>query len=487
MLPFLSVLLAASTGSAAAATAVPCGATIASTTVLAADVGPCNTGDGIVVRGSNIVLDLNGHRVFSTAPLPRSRGTDPGGNPIPDNSVGIHLRKARSVTVRGGTVEGFSAGVAIDGGGSNTVTGLIAQHNQGACLIEGQITPTQLPGKYGDGIVMFSSSNNRVLRNLVQGNGPFSGISVVTDEDLRTGRVTGSLPSGNVISGNQVADNATCRADTGIRIEGPGATHNTVSDNQVSGSDVEGIAVEETFNIDLSVPNCNAFPDDPSAPDTCPTFDPPQPNNQENVIKKNLVFGNSVHGPTRGGIGLLSFFSYIGASGQPSSIGANNNTVSRNVVTRNFGHGVAVNSMGNRILDNVAVDNNQAHCPHPPRVVNPNSVPNCNFGPFGGPFGPRFDLVDNNGVAFVPKIVPPPPPPAPFEIMFALAPGARPCDHNVWSGNVYATAFPRCTTAGGRHVPTTGAFPMSAAVAGPSPVTAKAPGYRLMSRGRLIQ
>lgn len=423
---------------AAAASTIACGATLTRSTTLTADVGPCNNGDGVIISGRGIILDLNGYKVFSEAPLPRSAGTGPDGNPIPDNSVGIHLRNATGVTVGGGTVQGFSAGVAIEGGRGNTVSGMTAQHNVAPCLREGDVVATQLPGKFGDGIVMFSSSNNRVQGNLVQSNGPFSGISIVTATDPVTARVTGALPSGNVISGNLVRDHAGCRAEMGIRVEGPGATNNTVSGNEVSGSDVEGIAVLATFNIDLSVPNCNPFPDDPTAPDTCPTLNPPQPVNQRNLISGNHVTNASMHGATRGGIGLLNFFPYIGSSGQPSNLGADNNTVLGNWVERNFGNGIAVNSHGNKILNNVSVNNNQAGCPHPspflpPRTPNP--PPTCFFSPFGGAFGPRFDLLDSTAVNQVPKVLPIPPdafPPTPYEVIFVLTPGKPPCDSNTW-------------------------------------------------------
>ncbi|MDQ6728543.1 MAG: right-handed parallel beta-helix repeat-containing protein [Actinomycetota bacterium] len=446
---------------AAGTATIGCGAILTQSTTLTADVGPCNSGDALRVGTSGITVDLAGHRVFSTAPLPRSSGTGPDGRPVPDDSVGIHLQQVSGVAVRGGTVEGFSAGVAIEGGGGNTVSSMIVQHNLAPCLQEGEVTPTQLPGKFGDGIVMFSSSNNRVQGNLVQSNGPFSGVSIVTETDPVTARVDGPLPSGNVVSGNLVRDHAACRAEMGIRVEGPGATNNTVSGNSVDGSDVEGIAVLATFNIDLSVPNCNAFPDDPPGPDTCPTFNPPQPQNSHNLISGNHVTHASMHGPTRAGIGLLNFFPYLGSSGQPSSLGADNNTVRGNLVERNFGNGIAVNSHGNSILDNVSENNNQAGCPRPSRIQppgTPNAAPTCFFAPFGGPYGPRFDLLDNTAVNMVPKSLPPPPPP--FEVMFVVAPGRPPCDSNTWSGNTYGTAFPTCTTANGRQVPAASPMPL---------------------------
>lgn len=125
-------------------------------TVLDRDIGPCR-GDGILVTASNITLDLNGHRVFGS---PQRLG----------DFAGIHLRAVHGVTVRRGTVTGFDAGVWIERGSANTVTGMIVRDNLGAP--EGAST-------LGDGIVLFHSAGNRILRNQVVHNGPFDGIGVL--------------------------------------------------------------------------------------------------------------------------------------------------------------------------------------------------------------------------------------------------------------------------------------------------------------------
>src|SRR5947209_7621787 len=94
-------------GTAAAANPT-CGQTITASVTLTADVGPCNTGDGLVVQGaSNILINLNGHRVFANAPLPRNIGTTPCLFPtpstplcyVPADFVGIHVLDSTNVTV----------------------------------------------------------------------------------------------------------------------------------------------------------------------------------------------------------------------------------------------------------------------------------------------------------------------------------------------------------------------------------------------------
>ncbi|MCA1683515.1 MAG: right-handed parallel beta-helix repeat-containing protein [Actinobacteria bacterium] len=275
-------------GTAAAANPT-CGQTITASVTLTADVGPCNNGDGLVVEGaSNIVINLNGHRVFANAPLPRNLGCVqspspnaavpvpvpctpalPGAQPVvfaPADFVGIHILDSTGVVVRSGTVEGFSAGIAIEGGGGNTVRNILAQNNQGPCV--GEDFTTQAVGTYGDGIVILSSTNNKIQSNVTQNNGPFDGIGVVANTFLAVQPVPDQpLPTGNQITNNVSQKNNTCFADIGIKIEGPGASNNTVSGNQVTANFNEGIFLAAVNTIDFS----GAFPPPGQSP-TCSNF-----------------------------------------------------------------------------------------------------------------------------------------------------------------------------------------------------------------------
>jgi streptogramin lyase len=125
--------------------------------VLTRDVGPCR-GDGIVVRGSHLTLDLNGHKIFAAH------------GPRVGDFAGIHLDNAFSVTLKHGEVTGFDAGVWLDGGAANIVTGLNVHDNVGA--------PEQA-SKLGDGIVLFHSAGNRLTDNNLTRNGVFDGIGVL--------------------------------------------------------------------------------------------------------------------------------------------------------------------------------------------------------------------------------------------------------------------------------------------------------------------
>ncbi len=196
--------------SPASAEHVQCGDLITESVTLDSDVGTC-PGDGLVVVADNVTVDLNGFRVF--------------GLNGPEEQVGIRLVDVSGVTVQNGTVSGFDAGVAIEGGSGNRIRTLVVRHNINDLV--GECT-------YGDGITVFDSDDNVIERNEVIHNGPYSGISLVGDSDR------------NVVRNNVVADNNVpnvredgttgpcaepfCRPiqDIGIRIEVPGANANRI-------------------------------------------------------------------------------------------------------------------------------------------------------------------------------------------------------------------------------------------------------------------
>ncbi len=201
----VATVLATVGGSTPAGAAhVSCGQTITQSTTLDGDVGPCSN-DGIIIGADNIVLDLNGHRVFGT--------------PQTGDGAGILLHNRRGVTVRRGSVTDFDGGVAIAGGGGNTVTQIVAHNNIGAS--EGH--PPAPSTNWGDGIAVQGSNDNRILFNDVQNNGPFSGIGLFTG-DTDHPFIPPATVEGNVIQGNNVQNNVACRLgpfcdNDGIRLE----------------------------------------------------------------------------------------------------------------------------------------------------------------------------------------------------------------------------------------------------------------------------
>ena len=342
---------------ASAAVVAGCGTNISTSTTLTADVGPCS-GDGVVVTASNITLDLGGHRVFGTGAQVQQ--------------VGIRLQNVSGVTVRHGSVDGFAAGVLVLHGAGNTVTGLDSHDNNSTTFVA-----DNPDAEFGDGILILGSSNNLVQGNRVRHNGPFSGISVVT-EDVQLGPpvpvtgstladvITGPIPRGNLILNNVLADNnvpLVCPSsgftpggttnggvgpctpgdpvfgeDIAIRLEGPSTTNNVVSGNTIMNSGRDGISVENTNN-----------------PDNAPSSD--------NEISHNRVLANgyqttvfdAVFNSRLGGDGIFlrcfPFFSVL--SGCPTRI-----TIQRNQVLNNASDGIATGrSTSNAVIGNVAEGN----------------------------------------------------------------------------------------------------------------------------------
>ncbi|MDQ4142224.1 MAG: right-handed parallel beta-helix repeat-containing protein, partial [Actinomycetota bacterium] len=252
----------------------------------------CPTGHGLVVVGSNIVLDLNGFQVK-------------GLNSVAEETVGVLLRGVTGVTVKNGTVSGFDAGVVNGRGSGNTVEGLTLRENIGNHSNCG----------FGDGLATFNSSYNVIRNNTIERNGPFSGISVVGPS------------TGNAVRDNRVGDNSLLGVcgrpdqDIGIRIEGPGATGNTVSGNVVERNGIAGIALHSTLKAD--------------------------PPNLNNTVADNRAAENGVSG---GGHGIAML-----PNGALSGVNrASANVIKGNTVVLNASDGILV---GNGSVDNSLLKN----------------------------------------------------------------------------------------------------------------------------------
>lgn len=184
---------------------VTCGQTILVSTVLDGNL-TCTA--GLTIGADNITLDMAGFTLT--------------GSPDPSDGPGILLNGRTGVTVKNGTVRLWDAGVAVDGGSGNTVTGMRAFDNRSAF------------SDFGEGIGVYFSNNNRITNNQVRNNGPYAGISIL-------------LGSFNVVDGNQIADNTMSPTNTdGIRLENigrNGSNDNVVTNNQVTNSALDGITV----------------------------------------------------------------------------------------------------------------------------------------------------------------------------------------------------------------------------------------------------
>jgi parallel beta-helix repeat protein len=316
---------------------VSCGAVITASTTLHGNVGPC-TSTAITVDADNVTLNLNGFRVFCT--------------PNPGDGAGILVRQQQNVTVTNGTVTDCDAGVVIQNGSRNTVSRMTARDNIG-----------QAPGSpttgLGDGILIEGSSDNTIVGNLVDHNGPFSGIGLIEVPDSDH-PFPAAPTTGNVIRNNVVTNSTPCRAsgfcdNDGIRVEpqvGPG---NVIDRNVVRNSGLDGISL---FGFTT-----------------------------QNTVSNNHVEGNGFTGAVAGdGIRVFGF----------------DNLIQRNTAIRNAAGGISVgrrppstapfpatnpNGRNNRLLRNVARDNGilDLHDSNSPSCdnntwsgnVGPNSAPAC--------------------------------------------------------------------------------------------------------------
>ena len=325
-----------------AGAALPCGATITTSTMLTDDVGPCS-GDGLVITADGTTLNLAGHRVFGTA----AQGA----------SAGIRLDGVSGVTVLNGSVDNFDAGVVVFRGGSNTISSVNAHDNKANQFVADN--PDE--GQLGDGILILGSKNNKILNNTVRDNGPFSGISIVSETEDQS--VVGPLPTGNLISGNTIAHNAVpdvCTSageyfggpcnpgeavfnqNIGLRIEGPGASFTRVTHNTITQSGREGLAVLNTRN----------------------RFTPPDafsPQNTDSLITGNNISDNGVSAvitdPEVGQLGGDGIFVRCFVNSPPQGCGTRT-VIQNNTVLRNPAHGIALGkSQGNTVRGNVAIGN----------------------------------------------------------------------------------------------------------------------------------
>ena len=291
----VSIALLATAGLTGLGWAVPivCGDTITTNTTLTADIGPCAQ-DGLIIGADGITLDLNGHSI--------------SGLGVPVGAVGVRSDSHSNVTITNGAVaagivQQFDVGIKITGGSANSVANVTSQDNQG-------FTELGLALAGGDGILLDTTSNNTIVNNTVQRNGPFGGITLFV-ENAGTG-----LAANNLISGNRSINNASPITNNnviGIRIEGPGAQNNTVTNNTVTGNSLDGIQVFGT-----------AAGGD---------------NNTGNIIRSNTVAGN-----VRDGI--------------RTGVRADSGLIEDNTVTANGQNGIILTAaMNTSVLSNTSTGN----------------------------------------------------------------------------------------------------------------------------------
>lgn len=280
--------------------AATCGQVVTSRIVLAADVGPC-ADNGVVVGADDVVLDLGGHHVYGFP--------DPSG-PASD-VAGVVLAGRHGVTVRNGTVSDFDAGLAVLGGGSNTLQGLTLRDNLGA--------NDAFNALFGDGVFVDSSTSNLIQNNTVSDNGIFDGIGIF-----------GADANSNIVRANKVEDTVgpADRGPGGQGIIVNGATAG-IAPTTISGTLVESNTVRANGSAGIS-----------------------DVNNIDGVIRGNTITGNGLTNSGGNGIGIQ-----VGPRWRRTD--AMNMLVRGNLVQGNGDDGIQVrrSANGNRIIGNTSTGN----------------------------------------------------------------------------------------------------------------------------------
>ena len=295
------------TGTATAAPPPPlgCGSTITQDTTLTANIGPCNQG-GLIIGADNITLNLNGKTIQ--------------GKPRVGDGFGILAAGRTGVTIRNGVVRDFDVGVVLRGGGGNTVTQITARDNIGT------LSGVNSKSGRGEGITINGSSDNEIVGNTVQHNGPFAGITLLAALDGSTISAN-NLIQGNTVVGNDVAVDGV-NQDDGIRIEGPNSPGTQIIGNTVRDSGLDGIAVFADQGTGFK--------------------------NSGTLISNNTITGNGFHDKGhRKGDGIILF----GSLTNPAIGNADNSQVIDNEVRANAANGMRVNSSNNEITGNTALEN----------------------------------------------------------------------------------------------------------------------------------
>jgi uncharacterized repeat protein (TIGR01451 family) len=282
--------------------AANCGQTITANTVLSEDIGPC-AGNGVLIGADGITFDLGGKRIF---------GFPHAGD---GHEAGVRVQDRSGVTVKNGTVTDFDAGVVVEGGGSNAVTGMTIRDNIG---------PDFHGSELGDGVAIIESPGNVVANNVLTNNGIYDGIGVLgvaSDNNTVEGNtIEGTVgPSYGYPFGQGIIVNAASFGEfTSELITGTKVNHNVIrnsgsagianinnADGEIVRNTVENNGHRNAFGNGIGVQLGQGLPDDNS---------------------NLLIQGNQVHGNKLDGIQIPT---------TPAGDGADENRILNNNATRN--------------------------------------------------------------------------------------------------------------------------------------------------------
>lgn len=140
------------------------------------------TGAAIDIRRNNVVLDLNGFRIFGTAALS-------------NETVGVQVSNKQKVRITGGTIERFRVGILLDRGIANSIDNVhLDQIRQFGVLQSGSGKSLKVldntVSRTGGGTSSFITGN-------AAGNNAYSAAMVIGDTSINS--VFGSQVEGNAV------------------------------------------------------------------------------------------------------------------------------------------------------------------------------------------------------------------------------------------------------------------------------------------------
>jgi parallel beta-helix repeat protein len=193
------------TGEELPSASLSCGQVITSSVKLSANLDCAS--DGLLIKGDNIVLDLNGHTIKGPGPS--------------SSKIGISVAANDGVQIMGsGTIEGYQAGILASGGDHDIITNVNFDDNQIAIFLTGttgadiennMITNNQI------GMAAHSASKTTFKENVLTEN-DLAGVTMVNSGDnsidtniiknSKNGIFNDAQSVGNHITTNTVMENS---------------------------------------------------------------------------------------------------------------------------------------------------------------------------------------------------------------------------------------------------------------------------------------
>jgi parallel beta-helix repeat protein len=258
----------------ASASHVSCGDTITADTKIDSDLVNCSS-NGIVIGADNITLDLNGHTIDGDNELTEDCADDE----ICD--VGVLNDGHPGVTIEGGSVREFAAGVIAFDASHNSLRHLSVSRNlfPGVVIADSPrvkfehntLAANGLAGVYifasprvqfehntvaanglhtdQAGVDLFASPHSRLAYNSISDNGDIGVLGLEADDIvIEENVVTGNPETGILLEGNRnvIRHNRVSRDAVGIGVGGAGneITRNHVSDSRVGSEGEGGVGIE---------------------------------------------------------------------------------------------------------------------------------------------------------------------------------------------------------------------------------------------------